>query len=173
MVHPKKKNENCVIIYSPLCCSKSVWVPLFYWTQKKVFLKNVGNDIGLIDIDQRGKKYYGSQWVWSTVWLPTFFKISSFVFNRRKKLIQVWNNSRVSKWCHNLHVFGWSVPLKISSLLYPKFSNCSNILNFVEKKRSEILRTRKHPLTYFSPPPNKKTHASRKYISISADHIIV
>jgi len=26
----------------------------------------------------------------STVWLPTFFKMSSFVFNRIKKLI--WNN---------------------------------------------------------------------------------
>jgi len=25
--------------------------------------------------------------------IPTLFKISSFVFNRRKKLIQVWNNS--------------------------------------------------------------------------------
>ncbi len=24
-------------------------------------------------------------------WLPTFFKISSFVFNRRKQFIQVWN----------------------------------------------------------------------------------
>ncbi len=27
----------------------------------------------------------------ATVWLPTFFKISSFVFISRKKLIQVWN----------------------------------------------------------------------------------
>jgi len=27
--------------------------------------------------------------VQSTVWLPTFFKISYFLFNRRKKLIQV------------------------------------------------------------------------------------
>ncbi len=34
----------------------------------------------------------------STVWLPTFFQISSFVFNRRKKLLQVWNDIRVSKW---------------------------------------------------------------------------
>ncbi len=30
-----------------------------------------------------------------------FFKISSFVFNIRKKLIQVWNDIRVSKlWQH-------------------------------------------------------------------------
>jgi len=31
-----------------------------------------------------------SQWLPSTV-LPTFFKISYFVFNRQKKLIKVWN----------------------------------------------------------------------------------
>jgi len=32
------------------------------------------------------KKYYGSQWVPSTVWIPTFFKISSFVFHRKKEI---------------------------------------------------------------------------------------
>jgi len=31
---------------------------------------------------------YGSQWGPSTVWLLTFFKISSFVFSNRKKYIQ-------------------------------------------------------------------------------------
>jgi len=44
-----------------------------------------------------GKKYYGSQWDPLTVWLPTFFKISSFEVGRRKKFIQVWNNLRVRK----------------------------------------------------------------------------
>jgi len=34
-------------------------------------------------------KYYGSQWCPTTVWFQSFFKISSFVFCRRKKLIQV------------------------------------------------------------------------------------
>jgi len=38
-----------------------------------------------------GEKYYESQWV------LTFFKISSVVFNRRKKVIQVWNKMRMSK----------------------------------------------------------------------------
>uniref|UniRef100_A0A671L2M5 Collagen, type XI, alpha 2 n=1 Tax=Sinocyclocheilus anshuiensis TaxID=1608454 RepID=A0A671L2M5_9TELE len=37
------------------------------------------------------------QWGSATVWLPTFFKIS-FVFSRKKKFIQVWNNLRVSKF---------------------------------------------------------------------------
>jgi len=41
--------------------------------------------------------YYGSQWCQTTVWFQLFFKISSLVFSRRKKLIQVCNNLRVSK----------------------------------------------------------------------------
>ncbi len=31
-------------------------------------------------------------------WLPTFFKIYIFVFNRRKKIVQFWNYLRVIKW---------------------------------------------------------------------------
>ncbi len=47
--------------------------------------------------------YYGSQWCPKTVWLQTFFKISSFVFGRTKKVIQVWNYLWVSKWRQNFH----------------------------------------------------------------------
>ncbi len=32
-----------------------------------------------------------------TFWLPKFFKISSFMFHRRKKVKQVWNDMRMSK----------------------------------------------------------------------------
>jgi len=39
---------------------------------------------------------------------PLFFKISSFVFSRRKKLIQVCNNLRARWW---QFIFGWSIPL--------------------------------------------------------------
>jgi len=44
-------------------------------------------------------------------WLVTmlaFFKISSFVFRRRTKLIQVWNNLRlrVNKWWDDFHFLG-------------------------------------------------------------------
>jgi len=37
--------------------------------------------------------------VWLNFLVMTFFKISSFLFNRRKKLIglQVWNSMRMSK----------------------------------------------------------------------------
>jgi len=31
------KNENVVIIYSPSCCSKLVWLSFFGWTKKKIF----------------------------------------------------------------------------------------------------------------------------------------
>jgi len=31
------------------------------------------------------------------LWFKTFFKISSFVFNRTNKLMPVWNNTWVSK----------------------------------------------------------------------------
>ncbi len=56
------------------------------------------------------EKCNGSQWGPSTFWLPAFFKISSFIFNIRKKLIQVWNDMRVSKWWQNL-IFAWTIPL--------------------------------------------------------------
>ncbi len=49
--------------------------------------------------------FYQSQCGPATVWIPTFFKISYFVFSTRKKWIQVWNNmsqgSRVRPiWSH-------------------------------------------------------------------------
>ncbi len=47
--------------------------------------------------------YYGSQWCPKRAWLQTFFKISSFVFGRTNKFIQVWNYLRVSKWWQNFH----------------------------------------------------------------------
>jgi len=40
---------------------------------------------------------YGSPWCQTTIWFQSFFKIPSFVFSKRKKLIQVCNNLRVSK----------------------------------------------------------------------------
>ncbi len=55
--------------------------------------------------------YYGSQWCPKTAWLQTFFKISSFVFGRTKKIIQVWNYLRESKWWQNFH-FWVNYPFK-------------------------------------------------------------
>jgi len=45
-----------------------------------------------------------------TVQCPTFYQISSFVFSRTKKCIQVWNNLKVIKqWQH----FLWTTPLSV------------------------------------------------------------
>ncbi len=63
----------------------------FCWT-KYYILKNVGNQM-LVVIDFHCiffSPYHGSQRLPATVWLPIFFKISSFVLNRRNSLTQVW-----------------------------------------------------------------------------------
>ncbi len=53
---------------------------------------------------------YGSQWLPDTVWRSTFFKKTYFVFSRgEKKLIQVWNNLRLSKWWQNVIFWGWTI----------------------------------------------------------------
>ncbi len=39
IVHPK--NENYVVIYSPSCCSKLVWISFFCWTQNKIFRNKI------------------------------------------------------------------------------------------------------------------------------------
>jgi len=86
VVHPKRK---IVIIYSPSSFSQT-FMSFFLPLDTKVdVLSNVGNHT----VD-------GTHWLFfptmevnghqSTLWQPTFFKISSFVFKRRKKLIHVW-----------------------------------------------------------------------------------
>jgi len=56
------------------------------------------------------------------VFTPTFFKISSFVFNRRKKLIQFWNNMRASQWWQ-FSVFWWTIPLR-NGLIHRRQGAC-------------------------------------------------
>ncbi len=52
-----------------------------------------------------------------TAWLQPFFKISSFVFGRTKKFIQVWNYLKVSKWWQNFH-FWVNYPFNHTSLYF-------------------------------------------------------
>ncbi len=73
--------------------------------------------------------YYGSQWCPKTAWLQIFFKISSFVFSRTKKFIQVWNDLRVSKWWQKLH-FWVNYPFK-SCFKWDEF-----MLNTSRRKKS-------------------------------------
>jgi len=55
----------------------------------------------------------GSQ-LYSTVLLLIFFKIS-FVFSRRKKLIQVWKNFGVKKWWQSF-IFGGELSLYVKQI---------------------------------------------------------
>ncbi len=52
---------------------------------EKYILKNPCNQTVTVAID-----FCIMEWLPLTVWLLTFFKIMYFVFNRRKKFIQVW-----------------------------------------------------------------------------------
>ncbi len=52
---------------------------------------------------KKNKKKLTRQRSPATVWLPTFFKIFSFVLNKGTNLIQVWNKWRVSKWWQYFH----------------------------------------------------------------------
>ncbi len=71
----------------------------------------------------------------TTVWSSTFFKISSFVFNRRKKLTQIWNDMSMSKCQHFLFLGKLSLlnkgrsrtnrSMKICSFTHPKSINQS------------------------------------------------
>ncbi len=54
------------------------------------------------------KRYFEKCLKW-----PEFFKnICSFVIHRIKKVIQVWKNTRVSKWWQNF-LQGWTTPLML------------------------------------------------------------
>ncbi len=74
------------------------------WTQKKIFWRMLVTQQFLLAIECflpphtiEVNGYCQS----ATVWLPTFFKITFFFFNKRKKFIYC-NNLRMSKWWQNL-----------------------------------------------------------------------
>ncbi len=68
-------------------------------------LKNVGNQTAFGPHWLSIFPYYGSQWGPAAIWFPTFFKVCSFMFNLRKKLMPVWSNVKVSKWWQNFHLW--------------------------------------------------------------------
>ncbi len=102
MVYPKMKNLS----FSSSCSKPNVSFLFFCWTQKRDISKNVG-----------------SQTLWhpltSIVFFPHSLEINGdqklfsnliFIFNRRKKIIQVWS-LMVSKWWQNFH-FWVNFPFK-------------------------------------------------------------
>jgi len=86
--------ENSVIIYSP---SKPVWASFFCWTQKKICWKMLVSE-KLMGINDFYSIFLFL--LWKSV---VHINCPSFVSNRRKNLIQVWNKWRVSKWWQNFH----------------------------------------------------------------------
>ncbi len=72
---------------------------LLCWTQRKIFWRMWKTEQfwGTIDFHSIFFLLWKSMVkTVKTAWLQTFFKISSFVFGRTKKFIQVWNYLRVS-----------------------------------------------------------------------------
>jgi len=76
----RMQRKNTIFSASVLCKHWLSFVRIFF-----SFLLTVAIDFHNME------KYYGSQWLPSTDWLTTFFKISSFVVN----------NLRASKWWQN------------------------------------------------------------------------
>lgn len=50
--------------------------------------------------------------------VTNFFKIASFVFARRKKVIHFWNDIRASKWWQYLFWGGLSIIKNVKNILY-------------------------------------------------------
>ncbi len=92
---------------------------LFCWTQREIFWRMLETEQfwGTIDFHSIFFSYYGSQWCPKTARLQTFFKISSLVFSRTNKLMQVWKYLRVSKLWQNFH-FWVSYPFKRRCIHY-------------------------------------------------------
>jgi len=71
-------------IYSPSCCSKTIWH--FSSSDENLEKKNLSVSLS------KEKKLIGS----IVVWTQLDFEISSFAFYKKKKVTQVWNNLKVS-----------------------------------------------------------------------------
>jgi len=90
---------------------------------RKYILKNVGKQT--VDRTLLFHSFFFSPTMEVNVWLLTFFRISSFVFSRRRKIfIQDWNNLRVSKWWQNFNCFN-DIPLWT---IFNLFNVCAVVL---------------------------------------------
>ncbi len=123
-------------------------MPLFCWTQRKIFWRMWKTEQfwGTIDFHSIFLSYYGSQWCPKTAWLQTFFRISSFVFGRTKKFIQVWNYLRDDR----IYIFGWTIPLshcaRPCGLVFP-FNQRSSDLSWCLLSLLHISPGKKLPIT--------------------------
>jgi len=101
----------------------------FLLNTKEDILKNDLNQRVVWHLVERKKKYWKSM----VPKFQSFFKISSLVFSRREKLIQVYNNLRVGK-LQNLNFFGLSIPIISHLNLRSKMCfihNCFMLYSFI------------------------------------------
>lgn len=109
-------DSDCIIQISWRDSSKPVWI-----LSSSFFLLNTKEDNQAVSGPHLLPLYlfphYKSQWGPPTVWLPKYFKIPSFVFSIRKKLIPVWHKLRLRIQYKNLH-FEWKILL--NKAIYPE-----------------------------------------------------
>ncbi len=106
--------------------------------------------------------------IWKSKETPTCFKISSFVFSRGKKLIQVWNNLRIfSKFsflgeqffnfsfyfCLFLRFFETDLTVLILEILETQWCTCTNVLlpHFITYKK---INTNIKSICFLQTPPD-------------------
>ncbi len=96
---------------------------LFCWTQRKIFWRMWETEQFWGTIDFHSIFFL----LWKSIvpqnsWLQTFFRISSFVFGRTKKFIQIWNYLRVSKWWQNFH-FWVNYPFNLFGVVLSRYQH--------------------------------------------------
>ncbi len=131
-----------VIIYSPSCRSKHVWVYFFFWTHNIFWFVCVTKELTVaIDFQSIFSPYNGSQLLLSTFWLHTWIKIYYFVLNSCNKCRfgTTWgwvNDARI-------FIFGWTFPL---SLPLRDNSSSDNLFIHISRMTSFQVTTVSHSL---------------------------
>jgi len=117
------QNENSVIFYSPSSCFKPLWICFFCWTQRKIFWRMPVTKQLIDPIDFNSIFFLLWKSMGSINRLITNILQNIFLcLQQKKKIIQVWNNLRVSKWWPNFH-FEVNYSFKMRLFFFFAFKN--------------------------------------------------
>ncbi len=122
------KEPFCQRFFKELCLSYLFIIWRTFFRHKEPFVKQKGSS----DVLHLNKKAL----LWHRdvpLFLRVFFKISSFEVNRKKKLVQVWNNMREAKWWHIFSLFARTNKIKTVHLKVYYFSKLSHLFKTVLK----------------------------------------
>ncbi len=112
-------------MHSPSSCFKPVWISFSYWTQRKIFWGILVSKQLMVAIDFHCmEKHYESQWLPSTLRLPTFCKIPSVV-SKIKKLIL----GTSGRWVNGDNLNFW-ITIYFSGVFLPRDALQVKCLNF-------------------------------------------